>query len=131
MSESTCTWFLTWRGPCGKPATSGHLCAEHSGRVCVSCGAPADQECGASVLGLGCGAPLCGECRHEGWGHIRRPEPELALIRAEGAWRRAKVEAEAMGTDEARATLVDLFEGVSRAEQDYREHLRRKHLGET
>lgn len=73
---NTCTYFISWRGPCGKPAVIEDRCEEHQGTVCVSCGKLATHEC-SHTMGLVCGQPLCPNCEHtEGMGFNHQPRGE-------------------------------------------------------
>lgn len=61
----TCNFGMAWIGPCKTQVTAtGEHGEKHAGRVCASCGAPAESECDETMGPLVCGAPLCPECEH-------------------------------------------------------------------
>ena len=61
---SRCGFLISWRGHCENEAP----CEKHKDLRCVSCDAPATQDC-EQTMGLVCGALLCDNCEHKpsGW----------------------------------------------------------------
>lgn len=58
-----CNYDLAWVGKCGKETTDGY-CEEHKVIKCCKCGKQAVKQC-EHASQLVCGAPLCGDCKHD------------------------------------------------------------------
>lgn len=74
-----CHWQFAYSyTPCGGEAVEGlPVCSEHAGEKCVSCGTQAVRACSHAGQFV-CGYPLCGDCDHEGGGHVRRRPDKCA-----------------------------------------------------
>lgn len=59
MSE-TCGFKQAWTTSCSNSSP----CPKHKDLKCSSCGEPATYECGETMYGFVCGAPLCDNCEH-------------------------------------------------------------------
>lgn len=60
-----CKFTIPWAGQCKKECPDGQdYCKEHVKMKCFKCDKQAVTECDASVYGLMCGWPICGEHTH-------------------------------------------------------------------
>lgn len=57
---SYCRYTPAWSSACGTEC-EGEICAAHADRKCVSCNAPATNECNHAGQFV-CGYPLCDNC---------------------------------------------------------------------
>lgn len=97
--------------PCKKPSDNG-WCSEHEGLKCVSCGKQATHSCDAQMGGLGCGAPLCGDCSHAYSG--KRGHVANVVLRRESAAQEASRLSPSSRMNQklgVPATLFELFKG--------------------
>ena len=61
--KKPCQFIIPWVGYCHRD-TDKEYCEQHEKLRCCKCGAQATTECDATILGLMCGMPLCGSCKH-------------------------------------------------------------------